>query len=160
MWSKTRKAMYERLAPSLKDRVRYDFEFVRPHYYGEPPADPKCHCTFCSFHRFFAVVVDKKRTMIANNHFYFKNPGYPNSKEMEKRGIFEISDVTYAMHLYLNVYSIDECLSSEKPLLFLFAILDRRVGKRRIKAIYEGIDQVYFWLQPFIRLRAEAEGVL
>ena len=29
MWSKTRKAMYERLAPSLKGRISYDFEYLR-----------------------------------------------------------------------------------------------------------------------------------
>ena len=42
MWSKTRKAMYERMAPSLKGRVAYDFEYCRPHYWTEPPANPKC----------------------------------------------------------------------------------------------------------------------
>ncbi len=29
MWSKTRKAMEERMAPSLKGRVFYDFEYCR-----------------------------------------------------------------------------------------------------------------------------------
>ena len=40
MWSKTRKAMEERMAPSLKGRVFYDFEYCRPHYWTEPPANP------------------------------------------------------------------------------------------------------------------------
>ncbi|HIT06761.1 MAG TPA: hypothetical protein IAB53_08990, partial [Candidatus Scybalocola faecipullorum] len=39
MWSKTRKAMEERMAPSLKGRVFYDFEYCRPHYWTEPPAN-------------------------------------------------------------------------------------------------------------------------
>ena len=63
MWSKTRKAMYERLAPSLKGRVFYDFEYCRPHYRTEPPANPRCHCVFCSYNRFFRIVIDKKRRL-------------------------------------------------------------------------------------------------
>ena len=46
MWSKTRKAMYERLAPSLKGRVFYDFEYCRPHYRTEPPANPGVTVSF------------------------------------------------------------------------------------------------------------------
>lgn len=38
MWSKTRKAMYDRMMPKLRGRVIYDFEYCRPRYRTEPPA--------------------------------------------------------------------------------------------------------------------------
>ena len=160
MWSKTRKAMEKRIAPSLRDRVFYDFEYCRPHYRTEPPANPKCHCTFCSYNRFFRIVIDKKESiMIANSDVYYKSEWYPTEEEKRRKGLFEIADVAYAMHLYLNVYSIDECLSWENPLTYLFAVMDRRVGKRTVQRLYKDMEKKPQWIQRFIRLRAEAEGI-
>ncbi len=160
MWSKTRKAMEKRIAPSLRDRVFYDFEYCRPHYRTEPPANPKCHCTFCSYNRFFRIVIDKKESiMIANSDVYYKSEWYPTEEEKRRKGLFEIADVAYAMHLYLNVYSIDECLSWENPLTYLFAVMDRRVGKRTVQRLYKDMENKPQWIQRFIRLRAEAEGI-
>ena len=73
MWSKTRKAMYDRMTPKLRGRVIYDFEYCRPKYRTEPPATSKCHCVFCSYNRFFKIVIDKKEEiMIANSDVYIK----------------------------------------------------------------------------------------
>ena len=160
MWSKTRKAMEKRIAPSLRDRVFYDFEYCRPNYRTEPPANPKCHCTFCSYNRFFRIVIDKKESiMIANSDVYYKSEWYPTEEEKRRKGLFEIADVAYAMHLYLNVYSIDECLSWVNPLTYLFAVMDRRVGKRTVQRLYKDMENKPQWIQRFIRLRAEAEGI-
>lgn len=161
MWSKTRKIMYERMAQSLKGRVVYDFEYCRPKYRTEPPANPKCHCTFCSYNRFFKIIIDKNReVMIANSNVYYKSARYPTEEEKRRKGLFEISDVTYAMHLYLNVWSVEQCLSWENPVAYLFAVLDRRVGKRRIKKIYEERMNKPKWIQEFICLRAEGERII
>ena len=74
MWSKTKKAMNERRAPSLKGWVLYDFEYCRPHYRTEIPANPNCHCMFCSYNRFFRTIIDKKENiMIANSDVYYKS---------------------------------------------------------------------------------------
>ena len=160
MWSKTRKAMYERLAPSLKGRVFYDFEYCRPHYRTEPPANPRCHCVFCSYNRFFRIVIDKKeKIMIANSDVYYKSEGYPTEEEKRRKGLFEIKDVAEAMHLYLNVYSIEECLTWENPLVYLFAILDRRVGKRTLIKINREKENKPQWLWRFLGLRLEAENI-
>lgn len=160
MWSKTRKAMYERMAPTLKGRVKYDFEYCRPKYRTEPPANPKCHCVFCSYNRFFKIVLDgTTEIMIANSDVYYKSESYPTEEEKRRKGLFEIRDVAYAMHLYLNVWSIKKCLSWENPVVYLFALLDRRVGKRTIRKIYEQRKEKPEWVQRFICLRAEAEGI-
>ena len=161
MWSKTRKAMEERLAPSLKGRVFYDFEYCRPHYCTEPPATSKCHCEFCSYHLFFRIVIDKQeKVMIANSGVYYKSKCYPTDEEKRRKGPFEVADVTEAMHLYLNVYSIRECLNGENSLTYLFAVLNRRIGKRTVLKLYRDMEKEPQWIQRFIRLRAEAEGVL
>lgn len=162
MWSKTRKTLYDRLAPALRDRVKYELEFVRSGFKGEMAPTSRCRCIFCSFYRFFAVVVDGKRIMVSNNHVYYKSKVSATDRKKEKpqTGIYEMSDVVEAMHLYLNVCSIKECLESGNFLLLLFAILDRRIGKRWIKAVYEKIGEYPSWLWTFIWLRVEAEGVL
>lgn len=162
MWSKTRKAMYERMAPSLKGWVVYDFEYCRPHYRTEPPANPKCHCIFCSYNRFFRIVIDKKdKIMIANSDVYYKSESYPTEEEKRRKGLFEIADVAKAMHLYLNVYSIQESLNWENnPLTYLFAIMDKRVGKRTLRYLYEEKEEKPEWIWRFLELRAGAEGLL
>lgn len=104
MWSKTRKAMYERMMPELRKRVTYDFEYCRPRCRTELPATSKCHCVFCSYNRSFKIVIDKKEEiMIANSDVYYKSEFYPTEEEKRQKGLFEITDVTLAMHLYLNV---------------------------------------------------------
>ena len=161
MWSKTRKAMYERLAPSLRGRIQYDIEYCRPHYWTEPPANPKCSCIFCSYHRFFHIVIDKKeRIVISSNHVYYKGIAYSEPEEKRECGLFEMKDVGEAMHLYLNVVPIEECLTWENPLLYLFGVLDRRVGKRTVKRLYEEREDKPEWIRKFIELRAQAEQII
>ena len=101
MWSKTRKAMYERLAPSLKGRAFYDFEYCRPHYRTEPPANPRCHCVFCSYNRFFRIVIDKKeKIIIANSDVYYKSESYPT--EEEKRSPLKVH-LSVLRNLFLSL---------------------------------------------------------
>ena len=160
MWSKTRKAMYERMTPVLKGRVVYDFEYCRPKRRTEPPATSRCHCVFCSYNRFFKIVIDKKEEiMIANSDVYYKSEFYPTEEEKRRNGLFEIADVALAMHLYLNVWPIEKCLSWDNPVVYLFALFDRRIGKRTVKKIYEDRFNKPEWIQRFICLRAETEGI-
>ena len=87
MWSKTRKEMYKRMAPVLNGRVAYDFEYCRPKYFTEPPANPKCHCTFCSYNRFFQIVIDKKeKIMIANSNVIIRVNLIRQKKRNEEKG--------------------------------------------------------------------------
>lgn len=41
----------------------------------------------------------------------------------------------------------------------ILAIIDRRVGKRRLIKMYETIDEEKDWVQYFYRLRCDAEGI-
>lgn len=53
--------------------------------------------------------------------------------------------------------SIEKSLVSDDDLVRLFAIFDRRVGKRRLKTIGEKISQEPVWIQYLFSIRKDAE---
>jgi len=63
-----------------------------------------------------------------------------------------------AFHSYSNS-SIEDSLAAPDPVIRLFAILDKRVGKRRLKKIVSEVGNQPEWLQFFYRLRLEADGI-
>lgn len=73
-------------------------------------------------------------------------------------GVFEIWFVTRAFRAYTQS-PIADSLASADPLVRLFAVLDRRVGKRTLARLEEELEQQPQWLQFFYRLRLEAEGI-
>ncbi|MCL2055331.1 MAG: hypothetical protein FWG90_13000 [Oscillospiraceae bacterium] len=60
---------------------------------------------------------------------------------------------------YIN-NSIDKSLSSSDYVVRLFAILDKRVGKRRLERILPEVKNQPEWLQVFFKLRLEADGII
>lgn len=64
-----------------------------------------------------------------------------------------------AFYTYWN-NSIDDNLISPDPVVRLFAILDKRVGKRRLMKVITEIDNQPEWLQPFYYLRLESDGII
>ena len=75
-------------------------------------------------------------------------------------GRLDIDSIMNHVHRYLNEVSIDECLAGEDYMLLIFAILDRRVGKRRIKELFDRQDDYPDWMSKWVRLRAEAENLV
>lgn len=55
--------------------------------------------------------------------------------------------------------SIEKSLVSENPLVRIFALLDRRLGKRRLLAMAETMEQELDWVRVFYVIRMEAEGL-
>ena len=45
------------------------------------------------------------------------------------------------------------------PIVRIFALLDRRLGKRRLAALEETMGNELDWVRPFYLLRMEAEGL-
>lgn len=66
----------------------------------------------------------------------------------------------YAAFQEFDNQSIEESLISDDPIVRLFAVLDRRVGKRRLLSLKKEMGQELEWLRPFCILRLEAEGLL
>ena len=59
----------------------------------------------------------------------------------------------------LDNQSIEDSLQSENLLVRIFAILDRRVGKRRLRAMREQMEREGAILRQFYALRLQAEGM-
>jgi hypothetical protein len=74
-------------------------------------------------------------------------------------GIVDSFDIPWAMKKYLN-QDIAASLEDKDPLVRMFAILDRRVGKRTLKVIADTVSDQPEWLQQFYRLRLDAEGII
>lgn len=69
----------------------------------------------------------------------------------------EIYHVTDAIREYLNA-PIQAALTSENPAVRMFAVLDRRVGKRTLAKLSGSVGEQPEWLRPFYEVRLRAEG--
>ena len=56
--------------------------------------------------------------------------------------------------------SIEKNLSSENAIVRIFALLDRRTGKRRLLSMKDSIKNEGEIFQTFFKIRANAEGIL
>lgn len=54
---------------------------------------------------------------------------------------------------------VQESISSDNPLVVMFAILDRRIGKRTLLSIKSLMDFKPLWLRKFYELRIDAERI-
>lgn len=76
-----------------------------------------------------------------------------------QNNVMEIYHVMDALREYLRA-PIQDALSSENPAVRMFAVLDRRVGKRTLSRLLESVERQPDWLQPFYRARLAAEGLM
>ena len=74
---------------------------------------------------------------------------------IKSKGIYSQTDFFEAVERYFD-QPIKDSLYSEELLIRIFAILDRRVGKRTLKNLKTGIEQEHELLQFFYNLRIEA----
>lgn len=160
-WSGMRKFLeQEMLAPGLQGRIRYGCTA----YVGMDGA------------RIFEISIDgkqAKRFSWETVNSYFIKQGYKENENpvgmaeywsgfwtlLEKYPISARTEYTDgefcdALEVYRN-QGIQESLCSENPIVRMFAVLDRRVGRRTLKKCKETISEQPEWLQVFYRLRTE-----
>ncbi|MBQ4312587.1 MAG: hypothetical protein IJC18_00110 [Clostridia bacterium] len=63
-----------------------------------------------------------------------------------------------ALERYRN-QSIEDSLASDNPIVRMFAILDRRVGKRTLLKLRDTVQMQPDWLGQIYRLRLSSEGI-
>ena len=64
-------------------------------------------------------------------------------------------------YTHLDVYKRQEkSLVSKNPLVRILALLDRRLGKRRLLALEESMEQELDWVRAFYVIRMQAEGLM
>ena len=165
-WSGMRKKLEEEyLCTSLRGRIRYFVTRYRESHDQEGRVailmDGKeilqssyiayakdFHCRWCALRQ--NVPSDTEDTSDA----FFRA-----GKEAVDNGCFDRRHFYDAFYIFDN-QSIEESLSSDNPLVRVFALLDRRVGKRSLLALAEKMEQELPWVQVFYMLRLDAEGMM
>lgn len=77
---------------------------------------------------------------------------------MSERDEYEDSEFSEALKAYRN-QPIAESLASPNPIQRMFAIVDRRVGKRTLQQLCNSVREQPEWLRPFYEARLTAEGI-
>jgi len=161
-WSGTRKKLEEDyLCPALRGRVRYfattyskcpdhggraailvdGVEVLKSSYYEYAPA-------------FWKLQSELRRLEEAD----WREAAPKAGQTVLEDGLFDQRDF-YAAFQEFDNQSVEASLASENPIVRIFALLDRRLGKRRLAALKETKEQELDWVRPFYFLRMEAEGV-
>lgn len=159
-WSGMRKYLeQDMLADSLKNRIRYSCStFVGMDGCG-----------------LFAIHVDDKTIKqfsmetVASDVFTGQKPVYmpdywkgywseKNKTSLESRQEFDDEEFSDALKQYRAI-NISDALSSSNPIVRMFAILDRRVGKRTLEKESITVNNQPEWLQFFYKLRLDAEQI-
>ena len=162
-WSGMRKYLeQDMLAEPLKGRIRYGCTT----YVGMDGC------------RIFEVCIDGVQVKrfsweTVNTYFidngYTKNPAPSGIPEywaefwslLEKFPIHQRTEYTdkefcEALEIYRN-QDIQDSVYSRNPLVRLFAVLDRRVGKKTLTKMQDTIEEQPEWLRQFYELRLNAE---
>jgi hypothetical protein len=164
-WSGMRKYLEkDMLAATLQGRIRYNCT----RYVGMDD----CHI--------FEIYIDDKKIKQFSwetvNSYFIKNglkeDNHPfgiqeywknfwsllNTIPMNERSEYTDNEFCDALEKYRN-QPIEDSLCSENPLVRMFAILDRRIGKRTLIKQKLMIEAQPIWLQHFYNIRIEAEGL-
>lgn len=164
-WSGMRKYLeQDMLADSLQGRIRYGCTS----YVGMDGC------------RIFEVCIDgeqAKRFSYETVNTYFIDNGYKENNDpsgtreywsefwplLEKYSIDQRTEYTdeefcEALETYRN-QSIQESIFSSNPLVRMFAISDRRIGKRTLQKLKDTIEEQPEWLRRFYALRLSSEAI-
>lgn len=159
-WSKIKsKLENEYLADSLKGRIHY----FATSYNKYPDHEGRA-----------AILLDGKQIVSGSYcEQWSKAQLLPRDETLETRLRYEFpymdnTAVKYGQFdqrcFYSSFYefdnqSIEKSLYSENMLIRIFAILDRRIGKRRLRNLKETISSEPDIFQLFYNIRIEAEGI-
>lgn len=170
MWSKTRWALEQHLADNLKNRVNFVYTTQRVN-----------HKPWGMDFWVMYILIDGEVWFATNPQFYTewnkrrKSASCLNASDAEDwnramnetiretgfvtTGWINDEDAVKFIHDFLNVLSIDEAFTHDNYFIRLLAVLDKRVGKRRLRPLLDNIENEPEWFRKWIRLRCEAEGM-
>ena len=135
MWSKTKKHLESFICDPLKQRVEYRCSNYRIHD---------------GIGRTY-ITVDGKEVlnMCTLKRDYYRTP---------VEGTYSQVEFIETVYKYFNL-PIEECLNTHNPLVKILVILDRRIGKRTLLNMKEGIEAEEDIVKYFYKLRCDAEGI-
>ena len=159
-WSGIRKKLEsEYLADSLKGHIQY---FATSY-------------SKCPDHEGRAAILLDGKEIISGGYYnnWAKASLFPKDEKYQKRmqeemafmddvavrlGVFDQRCFYEAFNIFDN-QNIELSLESDNMLVRIMAVLDRRVGKRRLISMKETIEDEAPSFQEFFAIRAEAEGI-
>ena len=129
----------------------------------------------CPDHEGRAAIMLDGKEIISGGYYnnWSKASEFPHDEKYEKRmevenaymdntalslGVFDQRCFYEAFSIFNN-QSIEQSLESDNLIVRIMAILDRRVGKRRLKKIKETIDAEEPVFREFFAIRANAEKI-
>ena len=83
---------------------------------------------------------------------------YVDKNSVEVRDVHICEDFSEALAEYRN-QDIKNSIQSDNPIVRMFAILDRRIGKRTLESLKDSLNEQPEWLKPFYLLRFEVENL-
>lgn len=160
-WSGIRKKLEEDyLCPALRGRARYFATTYRASHDQEGRAAilvDGVEVLKSSYYEYAIAIWDRKNDLRAQ-----EGNDWESYRQIIKAvvddGYFDQRDFYAAFQKFDN-QSLEASLADENPIVRIFALLDRRLGKRRLAALEENMEQELDWVRPFYLLRMEAEGL-
>ena len=153
-WSGMRKYLeQEMLADSLKGRVQYSctsYPDMDDCKVFEIRIDGKTRKRFSMETATFKT--KGTETQEAWNNYWQEKKTVP----VEEKNEFDDEDFCEALKIYREL-PVTESIESKNPLVRMFAVLDRRIGKRTLAKLSENIQNQPEWLKDFYLLRINAE---
>ena len=157
-WSHLKKQMNDLLCDSLKEKISYfytSYHAVHNVYGRAAIRDNKKELAAFSW-----VEMCAQEQEVSQLYQKGKEVSY---EEMQKKWMPECklcdTDFIHSLTIYLKT-DIASALRSENYLLRVFAYMDRRVGKRTLIKIKDGVERLPDWVRQFYHIRCEAEGIV
>ena len=127
-----------------------------------------------------AIRMDGVEVLRSNYYIYFENvwtkfhhlrsttlKDCDSAKEaIDQAHAFALEQGTFDQKVFYEAFgifdnqSIEKSLVSQNPLVRIFALLDRRLGKRHLLALEKSMEQELDWVRAFYVIRMQAEGLL
>lgn len=178
-WSSVRKKLEQNfLCEKLRGRVQYFFTHYRKSHDEEARVcvrvDGKEYVMgnpynyyvkgYCNLEKEIkrAMQIPMRVWHFDENVFEYDEENTAVEEYIKKRqiidGEFSAYQIMKSIEEFLQM-NIDDALQSDNPILKMLALLDRRVGKRRLQKLAEEMERQPQWLQFFYRLRLDAERI-
>lgn len=142
-WSKIKKKVERCLCETLKERVEL---FTTWYKDGGSPGRARG-----------VILVDKREVFTANTDLWITLSQEKSREDLRKLGIFEESEFRNSLKEYLHL-SIDDALESDNIIIRGLALVDRRVGKRKLPKI-NILEGEHEFIKFMYNLRCQADGI-
>lgn len=170
-WSKQKKLLESLLADSVKDRLKFHITRYGPGFSTHMMRawvtwDGSELVNFSNAEWYGDRYEIKEQLIKINGHVKLPAPDHPRgyitaydqaNEILNKQHRHSRDELVYAIEEHCTL-SIEAALESEDPIIRALAIVDRRVGKRRLAKI-DMMEVEHPLVRQFYTLRCEAEGL-